>query len=190
MKSLIISNINKPLSFQVQNLKNNGIYLTTNQVKWILQKQREENFPNDENFVKNISSIIITLNNNPNLQNLPICYKLCNIINIQKNLKLDKYIIFTSKFQMNILKKGTQVFIDGTFKIYPVGYYQVINWWFFARYINNIVPIFMLPTTGKNEFLYKNIFRDIKLILEDNGYDINDITDQFMLDFEKGLKNL
>lgn len=37
-------------------------------------------------------------------------------------------------------------------------------------------------------FLYKNIFRDIKLILEDNDYDINDITDQFMLDFEEGLQ--
>ena len=71
MKSLIISNIKKPLSFHVQNLKNKGIYLTTNQVKWTLQKQREENFSNDENFVKNISSITITLDNNPNLQYLP-----------------------------------------------------------------------------------------------------------------------
>ena len=31
---------------------------------------------NDENFVKNIASITITLDNNPNLQNLPIWYKI------------------------------------------------------------------------------------------------------------------
>ena len=53
---------------------------------------------------------------------------------------------------MNILKKATQIFIDGTFKICPVEYYQIINNGAFLPDINNIAPIFMVPTTGKNEF--------------------------------------
>ena len=87
-----------------------------------------------------------------------------------------------------MLKKATQIFIDCIFKISPPGYYQIINiGGAFLTDLNNIVPIFIIPTTG-NKFLYKNIFRDIKLILEDNRYDINNITDHFMLDFEKGLQ--
>ena len=74
------------MSFHVQNLKNNRIYLTKNQVKWLLQKLREESFTNDDAFMKNISNIKLKLDNNPNLQNIPICYKLYNLINIEKKI--------------------------------------------------------------------------------------------------------
>lgn len=45
---------------------------------------------------------------------------------------------------MNILKKATQIFIDGTIKICPVGYYPIINIVAFLPDINNIVPIFII----------------------------------------------
>ena len=78
-----------------------------------------------------------------------MCYKYTNIINIKKNNKTEKYIIFSSKFQMNLLKKESQIFIDGTFKISPIGYYQIINIAGFIPNINKIVPIFLYPQQGK-----------------------------------------
>ena len=75
MKSLILSNIGKPLSFHQMNLKINNIILTKNQLKWALQKIMQENFPVDEKFLSNISNIKINLDNSALLKDLPFCYK-------------------------------------------------------------------------------------------------------------------
>jgi hypothetical protein len=45
------------------------------------------------------------------------------------------------------------MYIDETFCICPKNYYQIIN----IGDINSIVPIFLIPTTGKTEYLY-NLF--------------------------------
>lgn len=48
----------------------------------------------------------------------------------------------------------------------------------------------MTLMTGKNEYLYYDmIFRDVKLLLKDNGIKLEKIPKTFMLDFEKGLIN-
>lgn len=44
---------------------------------------------------------------------MPICYKYTNLINIEKNNKNDKYIIFSSKFQMNLTKKKVKYLLMG-----------------------------------------------------------------------------
>ena len=33
--------------------------------------------------------------------------------------------------------------------------------------INSIIPIFMIPTTGKSFYLYNKIFEDVKKIIND-----------------------
>ena len=53
--------MNKPLSFHLENLKNNDIKLNKTQIKYLLQKIRENNFPKDEDYLNNISKIRITL---------------------------------------------------------------------------------------------------------------------------------
>ena len=58
-KSLIIQNLEKDLSFHINNLRNNNIYLKKNSVEWLLQKLREEKYPSDEIFLKDISKIKI-----------------------------------------------------------------------------------------------------------------------------------
>jgi len=57
IKSLIISNIEKPFLFHMNNLKNNKIILTQNQVKWALQKYRKEMYPSNEKYLTNIANI-------------------------------------------------------------------------------------------------------------------------------------
>ena len=39
------------------------------------------------------------------MKNLNLCYKYTNLLNQEKNNKLEKYIIFTKKFQINLLYK-------------------------------------------------------------------------------------
>ena len=50
-KALIYNNIEKPLSFHISNLRQNDIDLTVNQIKWQLQKIREDTFPKEDIFL-------------------------------------------------------------------------------------------------------------------------------------------
>ena len=85
-----------------------------------------------------------------------------NIINPDNNNKFEKYILFTSKLQLNMLTKFNQLLIDGTFKSCPRGHYQILNIAGFNPELNTIIPIFMIPTTGKSVYLYNTIFEDKK----------------------------
>ena len=151
-RSLIMQNLDRDLSHHVQNLRNNNIHLKKNSIKWLLQKAREEKYPTNEEFLKDISQIVITYEPNPNMENLTIFYKYTNLINLEKNNVLEKYIIFTSSFQIKFLPKCTQIFIDGTFKCCQKEYYQIVNISGFLPDINGLMPIFMIPLTGKSEF--------------------------------------
>ena len=97
--------------------------------------------------------------------------------------------IFTSSLQLNLMKKATQIFIDGTFRINPKGFYQVLNIGAFIPDINEIFPILLMPTSGKSEVLYDNIFKDIKNILFENNINLSNIKNKFMIDFEVPLQN-
>ena len=55
-----MNNIEKPLKFHIENFKANNINLSYNQIKWKLQKIKEEEFPNDNDYLKDISKIKIT----------------------------------------------------------------------------------------------------------------------------------
>lgn len=55
--------------------------------------------------------------------------------------------------------------------------------------INGLVSIFMIPTTSKSEFIYNNIFCDIKKILGENDISTENIPNKIMMDFEKRLIN-
>ena len=100
----------------------------------------------DEIFLKDISKINISLNNNiPDMINIPICYKYVNLINPEKKNQLEKYILFNSVFQLNLIPKCTQILIDGTFRACPKGYYQIVNISGYYPDINGIIPLFMSP---------------------------------------------
>ena len=88
INSLIYSNSQNPLSFHKNNLKANNIFLSNNQIKWLLQKIRDEKFPSDALFLEDISNIKITFDKEPNLQDINFCYKYVNTINpTKKNIR-------------------------------------------------------------------------------------------------------
>ena len=109
------------------------------------------------------------------MENLPICYKYANIINPEKKFCLEKYIIFTSKFQLNIMTKCTQLHIDGTFKSCPCGYYQILIIEGYFEDNDCLIPIFIKPTTSKSEYVYNLIFEEVIKILNDNKIKLKNI---------------
>jgi len=179
----------KPLSFHISNLKNNNINLSSNQIKRILQKVREIKYPLDQDFLEDISKITITFENENNMENLNFCWKDAVILNPSKKYIDEKCIIFTTNFQMNLMTKCKQIYIDGTFKSAPKKFYQILNFAGYYKDINGIIPIFMILMTGKNEYLYNKVLQDLKSILKDNGIDLKSIPKRFMVDFEQGLIN-
>ena len=107
-KSLIITNIDKNISFHVENLKNNNIILKKNHIKYLLQKYRESKFPSDDKYLKNISDIVITYDTNvADMINIPSCYCYKNFLNVEHKNKLEKFIVIRTIFQLNLLNKCT-----------------------------------------------------------------------------------
>ena len=82
------------------------------------------------------------------INNIPFCYKYGNFINKPKNNKLEKNSISTIIFQLKLINKCKQIYIDGTSKIYLVLYYQILNIWGLYSDINGIIPLFLIPTIG------------------------------------------
>lgn len=70
----------------------------------------------------------------------------------------------------------------------PRGYYQIINIAGYYPELNTIIPIFMIPTTGKSVYLYNTIFEDVKKIIINNNINIEDISNKIIIDFEKSLQ--
>ena len=69
---------------------------------------------------------------------------------------------------MNLIEHCNQLLLDGTFKSSPRRFYQIFNISGFYPNINSIIPLFMVPMTGKSESLYNSILSDIKTILRVN----------------------
>lgn len=110
------------------------------------------------------------------------------MINPEKNYKLDKYIIFTTKFQINLIPKCKQLLIDSTLKSCPKRYYQIINIAGYYEDIGTIIPIIMIPTTGKSFYLYNKNFEAVKEIIIDKGISLDKIPNRIIIDFEKSLQ--
>ena len=68
-------------------------------------------------------------------------------------------------------------------------FYQVINIGAFLPDIDAIMPIFLIPTTGKSEVVYNEIFSDVKKILIENNINITKIINKFLIDFDRDTKS-
>ena len=59
--------------------------------------------------------------------------------------------------------------------------------------MNSIIPLFFIPTTGKSEYIYDKIIKNVISIYEDTDHSINGFPKYFMMDFEgamqKAIKN-
>ena len=78
--------MDKSLERHIQNLQNNKIILTRSQVKGILQKYRDLNFPKDDIYLNDISKVKIDFScTNIKLKNLNYCYEKVIVLNNKKD---------------------------------------------------------------------------------------------------------
>ena len=128
---LIKNQIDRSLTWHIENLNNNNIFLSKIKIKIknILQKVREIKYDSDNDFLLNIANITIDFSKNePELKNLPFCFSYEKFINKHKNtIREEKFIIFTCLFQLKKFKNIYQIFMDGIFKYRPKNFYQVYN---------------------------------------------------------------
>ena len=101
---------------------------------------------------------------------------------------MERYIIFSSQFQLNLYKEVDEIFIDGTFKIVPKNWYQLLNIFGFIKSKNFYTPLSYILLSSKNQELYDEVFTQlIKFIKIHSNF--NNFTDiKVMRDFELGLR--
>ena len=100
----------------MDNLKKNKIPFKKFKIKNLLQKFKEESFPEDANFFDNLEYIkIIYAPNNDEFKQLPFCYVNKKFLNI-KNRNI---VMFTSEVQLKKLEVASQILMDATFRSCP-----------------------------------------------------------------------
>mgnify|MGYP006873078274 CR=1 FL=1 len=88
--------------------------------------------------MQDISYIKIQLSDKKEVSNECFCISKGEFINFSKNKKLERYIIFASQFQLKLYNEVDELFIDGTFKVAPKNWLQLINIFGFIRKKKNI----------------------------------------------------
>lgn len=81
---LILNNMNQPLQFHLDNLKNNNIKWKKTKVRNLLYKIREEKYPKDEIFLNSINLIKIRLTDNSENDEENFCISNGEFINFNK----------------------------------------------------------------------------------------------------------
>ena len=172
-KDLINQNIDKPVSWHINNFKNNNLIFTKFQIKNLLQEQRQLKYEPDNEFLLNIANINITFSNtDESLQILPFCFG---------------YQKFTVK-KNNNYKEENFIYMDGTFKYCPRNYYQIYNIIGLDNNNNNRIPIIYILMSSKSYELYIYLFNYIKslILLYEIDVDLDKIS--FTIDFEKAVR--
>ena len=184
-KSTVLYNIDKPLSWHAMNMKELNFEMSNEKIRNILQYQREKKFPYDNQFLYNMGNITLTINyENKN----PFCFEINKFINPKINNREEKYVIYTSKYQLKHFCESNEIFIDNNYKICPKGYYQVMTIISFSVESQRYLPVFFIPMSHKSKMCYKYIFKSIKNIIKDNGLNFDDNGKIIMCDFDYNLR--
>jgi len=120
------------------------------------------------------------------------CLAKAEFIKINKNNKLEKYVIFGSQFQLNFYTEVQELFIDGTFTICPKSYYQLANAFGYNRNKHFHMPLNFILLSSKSEELYTEAFFHLANIIKSHtklqSFDDIKITCDFELALRKTVK--
>ena len=185
--NLINANINENLEFHYKNFQQNKIRWNKGKISKLLYSLREIKFPKEEEFLNAINLIKIKLNDNDENEE---CFCPCKseFINYRKKKRLEKYIIFMSEFQINFFGNVCELFIDGTFKVAPKNWYQVLNIFGYDKKQDFYMPLAFIILSSKSEEIYNEVFHKLVQLIK---YHTNIKTFEnikIMSDFEIGLR--
>lgn len=93
-----------------------------------------------------------------------------------------------SEFQLNFFTQIEELFIDGTIKIAPKNWYQVLNIFGYNKKINFYMPLAYVVLNSKSEEIYNHIFQNLVYLIKTNTNlkTFNGI--KIMSDFKIGLR--
>ena len=187
---LINNQIDMPLSWHIENLKKNNLIFTKAQIKNFLQEQREINYESDKEFLSNIANITISFSEKEiYLQDLPFCFTYQkHIKKIKQKLIEEKFIVFTTDFQLKKMKNIDHLYMDGTFKYCPKNFYQIFNILGIDNNTSKKIPLFYILMNTKSYTLYYHVFSYIKNLISSKEIKIKFEDINFTCDFEKSLR--
>ena len=184
-KSTVLYNIDKPLIWHVYNMKELNFDMSNEKIRNILQYQREKKFPYDNQFLYNMENITLTINyENKN----PFCFEINKFINPKYNNREEKYIIYSSKYQLKHFCESNEIYIDNNYKICPKGYYQVMTILSYSPITKRHLPVFFIPMSHKSKMSYKYVFKSIKNIIKDNGLIFDENGKIIICEFDYSLR--
>ena len=184
IKRLLYLHIWNPISFHINLLNENGIILSRHQVKYQLETLRNHQFMSNEQYNKNPFRFTDRLTENLNDPNIPFCLAHTKFFDI--NSKATETIsIYSTSFQLNILSKSKQWFLDGTFRVAPAGYYQVLIIHAKDYISNSIIPVAFILLTSKKSEIYFRAFNELLTLIKISGS--TPVVEQIHSDFEKNI---
>ena len=103
---------------------------------------------------------------------------------VKNDEKLDRIIRMGNPSLFSLLSGNNELFIDGTFKIVPKPFYQVLVIMCYDQQTRKYVPIMYILMTGKTEVLYRHALYWVNAIVFGHS-----TPKMVTCDFEKGLIN-
>ena len=88
-----------------------------------------------------------------------------------------------------MISECEELFIDGTFKMAPKNFYQILNIWGFLISKQLYLPLVHILMTSKNQICYKHVFLKLKQLLVDNNLDTDFKEKIIVTDYEKSLRS-
>ena len=94
-----------------------NINFKEDKINRLIYKARNSLYPKDVKYFTNLINITITFDDKiPDSQNIPFCQSINKYFNPNKN-RIEEYVLFSSKYHLILLSKGSQIFMDATFKV-------------------------------------------------------------------------
>ena len=184
---MIKGNITEELDFHIKNFRSNKIFWNTSKIRKLLYILREQKFPKEEEFLNSINSIKIKLSNTEEKEEI-FCIGKGTFVNFRKKKRLEKYVIFMSEFQINFFSQISEIFIDGTFKVAPKNWYQLLNIFGYDKTHKFFMPLAFIILSSKSEEIYNEVFYKIITLVKAHT-DLKSFDKvKIMCDFEIGLR--
>ena len=186
---IIRNNITKPLNFFEEELNKLKFSLKYNEIKNLVYQEKNAKYPKNDDFLNNIDKITIDLNDDIDNKNLRFFLGYFKYINPNNKYRQESFIIFTTIYQIKILRDATIIYMDGTFRTAPKGFYQMLNIIANDSNSHNNIPVAHIPITHKSQFLYEYVFNTLLNIASDNGLELSSDSKTIMTDFEKLIRH-
>ena len=106
----------------------------------------------------------------------------------QDNNQIEKIIILSCNFQLNLLNDINILFMDGTFNTCPRSFYQIFNVIGYIAKKDVIFPVMVCLVNAKTERIYDNVFNEFQKLIKYANLKIDFSKIKIMSDFELPLR--